>query len=137
MLMPKSSGCPYEDLPLAFFLGVAHSRTQYSIPEAVRFICPVDSTPADSTAPHLAILLSGWSSPSAATKSLSSLTAETSLVELQREPQPKADAQKLHTWSCFRKPCESPCHSRAQDAGKFCKTRELFRSRVRARGCLE
>lgn len=116
----------YEDLPLAFFLGVAHSRTLYSIPEAARFNCPVDSTPADSTAPHLAILLSGWSSPSAATKSLSSLTAETSLVELQREPQPKADAQKLHTWSCFRKPCESPCHSRAQDAGKFCKPRELF-----------
>ena len=98
MLMPTSSAllawCPYEDLPLAFFLGAAHSRTLYSIPEAVRFICPVDSTPADSTAPHLAILLSGWSSPSAATKSLSSLTAETSLVELQREPQPKADAQK-------------------------------------------
>jgi len=105
---------------------VAHSRTLYSTPEAVRFICPADSTPADNTAPHLATLLSGWSSPSAATKSLRSLTAETSVVELQREPQPKVVAQKSHTWSCFRKPCESPCQPGAQDAGKVRKPRELL-----------
>ena len=69
--------CGFGAAAVAFFAaGLAHSRTLYSMPEAVR------RSPAAGVLPHLSTRLSGWRRPSASTKSLSSLEAATSAVLL-------------------------------------------------------